>query len=132
MSAEHAVDHGQWGATLVEFALVLPILVFLTFGMIEFGRILNAQIIVTHAAREGARHASLGESATAVAAHVVASCPTLDETKLAVTVSNAGGASGSAVSVEVVYPVEIAVPLIADLLGGETVDVRQKAVMRLE
>ena len=43
------------GATAVEFALLLPLLVLLIFGMIDFGRAINAQITITQAAREGAR-----------------------------------------------------------------------------
>ena len=47
------------GAVAVEFALLLPVLVLLVFGIIDFGRVLNAQITVTQAAREGARLAAL-------------------------------------------------------------------------
>ncbi|WP_077489855.1 TadE family protein [Sinomonas mesophila] len=39
----------------VEFALVLPMLPTLVFGIIEFGRLYNAQIVFSNAAREGAR-----------------------------------------------------------------------------
>ena len=48
------------GAAAVEMALVLPLLLVLLFGIIDFGRALNAQIMLTEAAREGARAASLG------------------------------------------------------------------------
>jgi hypothetical protein len=41
--------------TFVEFALVLPIVLFITFGMIEFGRMVFIYADVTGAAREGAR-----------------------------------------------------------------------------
>ncbi len=49
------------GATAVEFALVLPLLLLLVFGIIDFGRALNAQITLTQAAREGARLEALGD-----------------------------------------------------------------------
>lgn len=45
------------GQSLVEFALVLPFLILLILGMVEFGWILNGQITLTSAAREGARSA---------------------------------------------------------------------------
>lgn len=41
--------------TLVEFALVLPILLMLMMALINFGVIMHAQIVVTNAAWEGAR-----------------------------------------------------------------------------
>jgi Flp pilus assembly protein TadG len=43
------------GSVAVEFALLLPILLLRVFGIIDFGRALNAQITLTQAAREGAR-----------------------------------------------------------------------------
>jgi Flp pilus assembly protein TadG len=52
------------GAIVVEFALILPILLILLFGIIEFGRAYNTQISLQGAAREGARALALGNSAT--------------------------------------------------------------------
>ena len=45
-------DHG---ASAVEFALVLPVLMLLTFGIIEFGVLLFDKAVITNASREGAR-----------------------------------------------------------------------------
>jgi Flp pilus assembly protein TadG len=47
------------GASALEFALVAPVLLALLFGMIEFGFVFQAQLSVTHAAREGVRMASV-------------------------------------------------------------------------
>lgn len=49
------------GAVIVEFALILPILMMLLVGIVEFGRAYNAQISLQAAAREGARALALGE-----------------------------------------------------------------------
>lgn len=46
---------GDDGAAAVEFALVLPFLLLLVFGMVDFGRAYNAKVTLTHAAREGVR-----------------------------------------------------------------------------
>jgi Flp pilus assembly protein TadG len=43
----------------VEFALLLPLVLLILFGIIDFGWALNAQITLTQAAREGARVAAL-------------------------------------------------------------------------
>ncbi|GAB1640784.1 hypothetical protein KRMM14A1259_12070 [Krasilnikovia sp. MM14-A1259] len=48
------------GAAAVEMAIVLPLLLLLLFGIIDFGRALNAQITLTEAAREGARATAMG------------------------------------------------------------------------
>lgn len=50
---------------MVEFAFVAPVLVLLVFGMIEFGRMVMVQQVLTNAAREGARVGIL-DDATAV------------------------------------------------------------------
>jgi Flp pilus assembly protein TadG len=46
------------GAAAVEFALVIPVVLMVIFGIIDFGRLLNAQLQVSEAAREGARASS--------------------------------------------------------------------------
>jgi hypothetical protein len=54
-SARLSVVWQQRGASAVEMALVLPILVLLVFGIIEFGAYLYNQQVLTNASREGAR-----------------------------------------------------------------------------
>lgn len=49
------------GQTLVEFALTLPILLMLMFGVIEFARIFQAWITLQNAARTAARYAVTGQ-----------------------------------------------------------------------
>lgn len=49
------------GQTLAEFALSLPILLILMFGIIEFGRIFQAWVTIQNAARNAARYASTGQ-----------------------------------------------------------------------
>src|SRR5688572_12363237 len=45
------------GVALVEFALLLPVLALLLFGMLDFGKAFNYWIDETHLANEGARWA---------------------------------------------------------------------------
>lgn len=49
------------GQALVEFALILPVLMLLLLGIVEFGRAWNAKQVLTDAAREGARLAVVGD-----------------------------------------------------------------------
>lgn len=53
------------GAAAVEFAIVLPILLLFLAGIIDFGRAMYTQAIVTNAAREGARAAVVNANASA-------------------------------------------------------------------
>ena len=49
------------GASLIEFAVILPILLALVMGIVEFGWIYTGYITITGAAREGVRLAARGE-----------------------------------------------------------------------
>jgi len=51
------------GVAAVEFALLLPVLALILFGIIEFGLLLYDQQVITNASREGAR-AGIVEAAT--------------------------------------------------------------------
>lgn len=50
---------------MVEFAIVAPILFLLVFGMIEYGRMVMVQQVLTNASREGCRIAVLDGTTTA-------------------------------------------------------------------
>ncbi len=52
----------QKGIAAVEFALVLPILIVLAFGIIEFSLILYDKAVITNASREGARAGIVSQS----------------------------------------------------------------------
>jgi Flp pilus assembly protein TadG len=59
------------GAAVVEFAIVAPLFFLLIFGMIEYGRMVMVQQVITNASREGARRAVLdGATATEVSTTV--------------------------------------------------------------
>jgi len=63
------------GAAAVEMALVLPLLISMLFGVIDFGRLFNAEIQLSQAAREGARIAALGATAGDPVARAIAAAP---------------------------------------------------------
>ncbi len=52
------------GQTIVEFALVVPILLGLLIGIMEFGWVVKNTLALSNGAREGARVASLGRTTT--------------------------------------------------------------------
>ena len=46
-------SQGQRGAALVELAFLLPILIVMVLGIIDFGRLIHARLVVTNVSREG-------------------------------------------------------------------------------
>jgi Flp pilus assembly protein TadG len=54
---------GRRGQSLVEFSLVLPVLLIIVFGIVDFGMGLRSYISLTNATREGARFAAVGNPA---------------------------------------------------------------------
>jgi Flp pilus assembly protein TadG len=51
--------NSEKGATAVEMAIVLPLLILILLGIMEFGRAFYVQISLSQAAREGARYAAI-------------------------------------------------------------------------
>ena len=49
------------GAAAIEFAMLLPVLILIVFGIITFGFAYADYILLTHAARDGARLAAIGK-----------------------------------------------------------------------
>ena len=87
-----ASDPRDRGSVAVEFALLLPVLLLIIFGVIDFGRAINDQITLTQAAREGARLASLGYSTAAVQTRAQSAATGLSPVTVTVTSSCAAGA----------------------------------------
>ena len=56
------IGRDERGQALVEFALILPIILLLVVGMLEFARAWNLHQVMTDAAREGARRAVLADT----------------------------------------------------------------------
>ncbi|MDO5865652.1 MULTISPECIES: TadE/TadG family type IV pilus assembly protein [Paenarthrobacter] len=89
------------GAVAVEMALLLPVLLLILIGVIEFGRALNVQVSLTEAAREGARYAAVHyqEGGLNVSGKALAAAPSLSGLGVTVTDNAAGCAPGSNVTV---------------------------------
>lgn len=94
------------GSAAVEFALVLPVLLLLVMGIIEFGHAYNAQLTVTQAAREGVRVMAISnDPATARAATKNAATslyPALSDANVAI--SPAACTPGAKATVTITYP----------------------------
>ncbi|MGV8970884.1 MAG: TadE family protein [Rhodoglobus sp.] len=96
---------GETGAAAVEFALVLPVLVLLIMGLVEFSLLFNAQISVMNAAREGARVMAIHNDPSLARSAAVAAAPSLRPGLSAanVTVAPTKCVAGSSVTVTIRY-----------------------------
>ena len=108
------------GAAAVEFALVLPLLLLILFGIIDFGRALNTQITLTQAAREGARVAALGQSTANVVTRTQTSATGLSPVSVTVTGCPQGAGAGANATVKASYQFSFVTPVgaIVSMLGG--------------
>jgi len=61
IDVKKASQKRRQGQTLAEFAITLPTLLIIMFGIIEFGRIFQAWVSLQNAARTAARYASTGQ-----------------------------------------------------------------------
>ena len=83
---------GERGSQLVEFALIIPLFLMLVFGTIDFGRGFFSWIIITNAAREGARAAAMGWDDAVVYERVEAAVSGLSTSGTLTTGDSASGA----------------------------------------
>lgn len=101
------------GQTLVEFALVLPLLALLLFGVIQFGIVFNNYIDLTDAVRAGARKAAVSRQTTdpsgpvgVTKAAVIASAGDISLNPNNITVTS-DWQPGDDVTVQATYPYSI-------------------------
>jgi Flp pilus assembly protein TadG len=133
------------GQTLVEFSLILPLMLVLLFALVDFGRGFYTWLLITNAAREGARAGATQLDEPSIEAKVYDSfCSDyaagdcgLDETKLVIDIDNAQGDRGEAIEVDLSYDFEFVTPMgdILVLLGGSNLaspTITAHSSMRLE
>ena len=65
------------GATIVEFALIIPLLLTLLIGIMEWAWLARTQLTIANASREGIRHAALGNTSVAVQNRIRTAAATL-------------------------------------------------------
>lgn len=112
------------GASSIEFALILPVLIMILIGVFEFGMAYNNFLAITHAAREGARMAAVNkydESAVRADAYPVEPD--------SVSLSYPGGdVHGAQAVVTIRYTNKVDVPFF----GSVSIPLESQASMRIE
>ncbi|MGE5615231.1 MAG: TadE/TadG family type IV pilus assembly protein [Bacillota bacterium] len=108
------------GQSLVETALVLPVLLLILTAIIDFSLLFNNYLVIGNASREGARKAAIGGADTEVISTIYNVTATLDPAKLTISISpgEAGRDPGDAVTVRVAYEYDMITPFMAAVLPG--------------
>jgi Flp pilus assembly protein TadG len=120
--------HGEEGQALVELAIVLPVLLLILVGIMEFSLLLYNQQVITNASREGARFGIVARTPRRTAAQIDSVVASYCDSHLVTfgsglpTSSTAatGTAFGDDLTVTVTYPYDFLVlpSFIGDLAGG--------------
>jgi len=113
------------GVSMIEFALVLPLLLLIVFGIVEFSVALYDKAVITNASREGARKGVIYQTPPLTDAQIAqvaidASAPHLitfggSASPQATVTKPSGGTAGNPLTVTVTY--EFTGLLLGDLLS---------------
>lgn len=127
------MNKNEKGQAAVEFALVLPILLLLLCGIIDFGWIFGNQLLASSATREAARYTAIhyydssSDNDGAIAAGIVSSrAPTLSSPSVQTQTS------GDSITVSVTSEVNVLTPFLSQLFNDGKYTVSTQCTMRLE
>jgi Flp pilus assembly protein TadG len=124
------------GASAVEFAILLPVLMLVLFGTIDFGMVMYSREVLTNASREGARAGivqqtpkpTVGQIQSVVTTYL--SSTGINPSNVTVTVTGAGGVFPNNLTVTTSYPYQFFTPGILGL--GNSITLTTQTVMRHE
>lgn len=118
----------EQGQATVELALVLPVIVLLALIVLQVGLVATDQLLVQHAAREGARAAAV-EPTSAAATSAVSAANKLAASRTSTQLTG-GTDRGDRLTVTVTYRSPTDVPLVGRLVGDVTLT--GQVTMRVE
>jgi Flp pilus assembly protein TadG len=127
------------GATAVEFAILLPVLLLILFGIIEFGMIMYGREIVTNATREGARAGIVQgppkrtEGEITAIANTYLTATGVNPTDVSFVVTGEGLANPNTLTVNATYTYSFLFPYIPIVVGiPNPLTITTQTVMRHE
>ena len=124
------------GEALLEMALVLPILIVLSMGMLDFGRAFHAKSLVDQAAREGVRMAAVPPTdVAAVQARVAAILASGGITGAPAATVSAVDPATHLITVTATYSFQFVTPGVFKLVGagvGNSIPMTGRSSMRFE
>jgi hypothetical protein len=120
------------GQSLVETALILPVIILLLMGMFEFTRIFGSYLLITYTGRESARLASVGKTDEQIIQNIQAKSGMLNLANLQVVINPSGERrTGEDVSINIKYKIIIYAPIIQSIVPNPFY-VESNTYMRVE
>jgi Flp pilus assembly protein TadG len=128
MHLKHNIKNER-GQTMAELALILPILLVLLFGIIQFGIIFNNYVTLTDAVRSGARKAVVSRFSSNPAQvctdQVRAAASQLTQSDLTVTCTSSWQTAQD-VTVQASYPYQISLVGMTVVSGNLTATMKER------
>jgi Flp pilus assembly protein TadG len=118
------VKLNERGAVAAEFAILLPVLMLIVFGTIEFGRLMYGREIVTNATREGARYGIVAQAPPVSSAAMITQATTyltatgINPAHVTFSAPACCGATGTPVTLAATYNYHWLIPYIATVIGA--------------
>lgn len=117
---------------MVETALVLPILLLLLLGIVQFGVVFSAKLVLENGSREAAREASVGVATATAQSNALAKIPGYVTSKTATVVISDDATLGKIATATVSGKVAVFTPFLSTVLGQNEFDLQSVTKMRTE
>lgn len=126
------------GQSLVEFALILPILILLVCVILDFGWLIGNKLLATYGCREGARYGAVRVTSSNfeddVTSKVYDAMPEFTHEGLDITVTKTNPSSprDGDVVVDVDYSFKLLTPFAVVFFGGQDYTAQTECTMKAE
>jgi Flp pilus assembly protein TadG len=121
------------GQSLVETALILPVLLIILLGIIDFGRIMYSYSHLHMAAQETVRMGGLGKSDTEIVAFAkdYVTLNPIDQLGIHISPGDSSRDSGDYVTVNLEYPFQFFTPFVSSLFPSSLL-IKAESTIRVE
>ena len=121
------------GQTLVEYALMLPLMILIILFLADAGRVVYYSSVIHNAAREGARWGIIDpEDAAGIETAARAKAIGLDPTNLTILSDETKTETEWYITVWVTYDFDLVTPLISVFFGGNPLTLDSQSQMNVE
>lgn len=125
------------GQSLLEFALILPVLMLVVMGTLDLGRAVYIRTTISNAAREGAHTAIISSNTNRNIMDAIESRSGglgIQDSQISINPTNqASRTKGTTVTIGINYPLTPMTPMLAQMLGSsQTLTLTASATMVVE